>query len=98
MARRPKRSVGQPPSSEPSTVPYSAEAMAIPCIPALKPQSDWIVCSAPEMTTVSNPKRNPASAEVMDQKKTRFLMRWGDDLALAAILPGQLPDIKWILC
>src|SRR6266404_9668579 len=30
-----------------------------------------MVFSAPEMTTVSKPKRNPASADVSDQKKTR---------------------------
>src|SRR5271155_4854581 len=30
-----------------------------------------MVFSAPEMTTVSKPKRNPASAEVSDQKKMR---------------------------
>ena len=43
-------------------------------MPGLRPQSDWIVCSAPEMTTVSKPKRNPASADVMDQKKMRGFM------------------------
>src|SRR5580698_10977345 len=30
-----------------------------------------MVFSAPEITTVSKPKRNPASADVSDQKKTR---------------------------
>jgi hypothetical protein len=30
-----------------------------------------MVFSAPEITTVSKPKRNPASAEVSDQKKIR---------------------------
>src|ERR1700738_3250763 len=45
--------------------------MAMPCNPGLRPQSDWIVFSAPEMTTVSKPKRNPASADVRDQKKMR---------------------------
>src|SRR5258708_393529 len=33
-----------------------------------------MVCSAPEMTTVSKPNRNPASAELMDQKKMRAFM------------------------
>jgi hypothetical protein len=33
-----------------------------------------MVFSAPEITTVSNPKRNPASAEVSDQKKMRPFM------------------------
>jgi hypothetical protein len=40
----------------------------MPCHPALNCQSAWIFCSAPEMTTVSKPNRNPASAEVIDQK------------------------------
>ena len=32
------------------------------------------------MTTVSKPNRNPASAEVMDQKKMRaFMMCWTTD-------------------
>ena len=39
VARRPKRSAGQPPSSDPSTVPYNAAPIASPCNPALKPQS-----------------------------------------------------------
>ena len=77
VALRPKRSVGQLPSNEPRTVPYSAEAMASPCIPELRSQSAWIVCSAPEMTTVSNPNRNPARAEVKDQSKMRLLMAAG---------------------
>src|SRR5579863_4747902 len=45
--------------------------MAMPCSPGLNPQSDWMVFSAPEITTVSKPKRNPASADVSDQKKMR---------------------------
>src|ERR1022692_4124762 len=38
---------------------------------ALSPQSGWMGCSAPEMTTVSKPKRNPASADVTDQRRMR---------------------------
>lgn len=41
----------------------------------LRPQSDWIVFSAPEITTVSKPKRNPASAETIDQTTTEPVMR-----------------------
>src|SRR5215472_15131624 len=41
---------------------------------ALKLQSFCIVCSAPEMTTVSKPNKNPARADVMDQKKTCFFI------------------------
>ena len=52
----------------------------MPCSPGLSPQSVWMVCSAPEMTTVSKPKRNPASADVSDQKKMRLFIsgRIGD--------------------
>src|SRR5579863_3932360 len=53
--------------------------MTIPCKPTLKFQSAWMRCSAPEMTTVSKPKRNPASAETSDQKKICFftqLVKW----------------------
>jgi hypothetical protein len=45
--------------------------MASPCSCGLSFHSDWIVPSAPEMTTVSKPKRNPANAAVRDQKKRR---------------------------
>src|SRR5208282_4146933 len=48
--------------------------MATPCRLLLNPQSDWMVFSTPEMTTVSKPKRNPASAEVTDQMKIRAFM------------------------
>jgi hypothetical protein len=37
----------------------------------LNPHNAWIVFSAPEMTTVSKPNRNPASAETSDQRKSR---------------------------
>src|SRR5436190_23491725 len=45
--------------------------MAVPCSSSLSFQSDWIVFSAPEMTTVSNPNRNPARDDVTDQKIRR---------------------------
>src|SRR5678810_1015465 len=48
--------------------------MAMPCIPGLRPHNVWMVFSAPEITTVSNPNRKPASAEVMDQNRMRGLM------------------------
>ena len=67
VGRRPKRSAGQEPMSEPSTVPYRAAPIATPCTAALRFHNRWIVCSAPEMTTVSKPKRKPASADVRDQ-------------------------------
>src|SRR5580765_1160249 len=41
-----------------------------------------MVFSAPEMTTVSNPKRNPASADVSDQKKMRpFIVDTGPQIS-----------------
>ncbi len=43
--------------------------------PGSRPHSVCMVFSAPEMTTVSKPKRNPASAEVSDQKKMRAFIR-----------------------
>src|SRR5512139_3074646 len=49
----------------------------MPCISGLRPQSDWIVCSAPEMTTVSKPNRKPARAEVTDQTTVRACMGGG---------------------
>src|SRR5690606_11206154 len=57
---RPKCSEGQPPTNDPITVPQRAILIASPCKLLSRSQSDWIVCSAPEITTVSNPKRNPA--------------------------------------
>src|ERR1051326_7754391 len=45
--------------------------MTSPCRPGPKPRSFWIVCSAPEMTIVSNPNRKPASAELIAQKIMR---------------------------
>src|SRR5437879_6354648 len=47
----------------------------MPWSSGLRPQSACIVFSAPEITTVSNPKRNPASADVSDQKKMRRFIR-----------------------
>ena len=44
-----------------------------------------MVFSAPEITTVSKPKRNPASAEVMAQKRMRAFMRPSErDVAVVA--------------
>ena len=45
--------------------------MAMPCIPGVRPHKRWIVCSAPEMTTVSKPNRKPARAAMRDQKNRR---------------------------
>ena len=43
---------------------------AQPCIEPLKDQMFWICFSAPEITTVSKPKRNPASAAVIDHRNS----------------------------
>jgi hypothetical protein len=57
---RPKCSAGHPLVSEPITVPESAMLMASPCKVLSNAQSDWMICSAQEITSVSNPNRNPA--------------------------------------
>ena len=67
VGRRPNRSVGQPPSSAPSTVPHSAALMHNPCHSESSSQIACIFCSAPEITTASKPNKNPASAEIIDQ-------------------------------
>jgi hypothetical protein len=84
VARRPYRCVGHPPISEPSTVPYSADPIAMPCSQGLRFQSDWMVCSAPEITTVSNPNKKPASADVTDQIMSCDRM---------SIVPGLLANV-----
>ncbi len=66
--------------------------MAMPCMPALKPQSAWIFCSAPEMTTVSKPNKKPASAEVIDQKKIRLLIRASGLHGFFAFIERNSPD------
>src|SRR5215469_9044149 len=73
--------------------------MAIPCRPGLKPQRLWIVFSAPDMTTVSKPKRNPASAEVSDQKKIRrFIFEAGELTTEAGTLTPRSPDEEmWLI-
>lgn len=55
VRRRPKWSVGQQPNSAPSIVPHNAMLIARPRVAAFRPQSDWIACSAPEITTVIGP-------------------------------------------
>src|SRR6185503_7480862 len=86
---RPNLSAGQAPASAPITVPYSADPMTMPCSPGLSPQSDWIVCSAPEITTVSKPKRNPARADVRDQIRSRRLGRPAGAGEDGVKLPGR---------
>lgn len=49
----------------------SADTSATPCWVGLSPQRTWMICSAPEMTIVSKPKRKPARAEVSDQRRKR---------------------------
>ena len=71
VGRRPSVSASHAPSSEPATVPYKAAATAMPWVPGSRCHKAWIVCSAPEMTTVSKPNRNPARAEVMDHRMMR---------------------------
>ena len=54
-----------------------------------------MTCSAPEMTTVSNPNKKPASAEVRDQKKMPPATRWVaapalGELDCVAVVMGQV--------
>ena len=60
--------------SDPSTVPHNAALMASPCNAGLSPHSAWIVFSAPEITTVSKPNRNPPSAAMIAHITTFLLM------------------------
>ena len=62
-----------------------------------------MVCSAPEMTTVSKPKRNPARAEVMDQKKMRDLMNcltptWARSMPCGRDRPNSGPIAAFRAC
>ena len=67
VARLPSASVGQLPKMAPITVPQRAmDMISRPCCRSLRPHSAWMGLSAPEMTAVSKPNRNPASATVMD--------------------------------
>ena len=68
--RRPNRSVGQPPNMAPSTVPHNAALIQRPCMTPSSRQRDWISCWAPEITIVSKPNKNPASAAVTAHTNT----------------------------
>lgn len=67
---RPSRSVGIPPSMAPTTVPISAIETVRPCSKAVRFQICWIFCSAPEITAVSRPNKNPPKAMMTDQEVT----------------------------
>src|SRR5580700_1718418 len=71
--------------------------MAMPCRLGLSAHSVWIVFSAPEITTVSKPKRNPASADVSDQKKMRPFISESDDGSWAlGLMTLSSPSSQWI--
>ena len=71
---RPMRFVGIPPANEPNTVPHSAiDMMKTPWNQAEVCQSSLMGALAPEITTVSKPNKNPASATVSDQIQVLFI-------------------------
>src|SRR5688500_3740439 len=53
---------------EPITVPIRLEATVKPCRNGLRDHNCCTVFSAPEITAVSNPKRNPPSAAIRDMR------------------------------
>src|SRR5689334_24576521 len=63
-----------PPPPRSTLFPYTTLFRSRPCRSGLSCQSAWIVFSAPEMTTVSKPNRNPARADTTDQRRTRGRM------------------------
>src|SRR6185436_11834573 len=67
---RPYFSAGQPPNSAPSKVPINADEIVKPCQKDERLKRDWIDFSTPEITAVSNPKRNPPRATITDQPNT----------------------------
>jgi len=104
---RPYRSVGQPPNKAPKTVPHSAALIHSPCMTPSRRHSDWIFCSAPEITIVSNPNKKPASAAVTAHvnKYPRWLADNGRWFILSprsvrgasafTLWPNSLPDTPW---
>ena len=76
VARRPQRSIGQPPNTAPTTVPHSALEIARPCSAGLMFHTRCTACSAPEITAVSKPNRNPASAATSAQVAALLIDRF----------------------
>ena len=60
-----------PQNGAPRTVPQFADLMTSPWMPDDSCHCSSIAFSVPEITTVSNPRRNPASDAVKDQKTRR---------------------------
>ena len=65
---RPYRCAGTPATRDPTTVPIKLAATVKPSHPELNDQSCCIVLSAPEITAVSKPKRNPPKAAINDAR------------------------------
>src|SRR5690606_13070932 len=71
---RPNLLVGIPPNIAPTTVPHKAIAITTePWKASVVPHSSCNCLSAPDITTVSNPKRNPARAAQIDQSVNLFI-------------------------
>src|SRR5689334_9728994 len=61
---RPYRCAGAPEMIDPITVPMRLDATVNPCQKELSCQRPWMVFSAPDITAVSNPNRNPPNAAI----------------------------------
>src|SRR5579862_8047351 len=71
---RPYRCAGFPAIMDPITVPIRLAATVNPKRKSLSDQSCWIVFSAPEITAVSNPNKNPPSAAISVQRSRKELI------------------------
>ena len=72
----PSRSEGMLPINDPPIVPIRAMETVSPCSMGLRFQYNWIACSAPEITAVSNPNRNPPKATTRLQRNTFLFFIW----------------------
>ena len=60
----PYRWAGLPAMIDPITVPIKLEATVKPCQKLLSDHKPWMVFSAPEITAVSKPNKNPPNAAI----------------------------------
>jgi hypothetical protein len=67
---RPQRSATRPAKNAPAAAPSSADATVKPSAPALAENWLWIAVTAPLMTALSYPNKNPPSAAVSDSRIT----------------------------
>src|SRR6476620_8903498 len=66
--------VGHPPVNAPTTVPHKAiDIIKNPCNHGAVCHRSWMSLSAPEITTVSNPKIKPAKAAINEIPNNELL-------------------------